>query len=349
MESSLLATFIVELSSIRSYGEGFKILDRISLISKKLYAENEQLFHNVIQKALGFREPDTSIKSAEIEAHNSGKPPESFFYGFFQYKLSDNIGIYDRCWTYYRVTINHYPEFVITFHSNTDERFVFIGDSYFTNDYFLIYRKGILEIYHLKPLNNPTNKIYSGEFLMSSYMAIQRKWGLLILYEHEKRSYFASLKLVNGKYELEKDIRRYDGDTSMSGYYGVYRNGDPRMPDRFYNKEYFTDVEYPLDPLITSLSGHIYKTKNVYPTIDLILMYEYGGFLYDAKNNNIAWVFFKDKELLMFDSFIISENHIVDIITGKSLLLLEYLPQKSSFLLTRKDNDTGYWIWINTP
>lgn len=346
MEASLVATIIEELNNIRSYGEGLKILGKFSLVSKGLIRDNEQLFHSIIQKTLGFKEPNIKIKADENRDIILGRSPKSLFYGFFEFKLMSNES-YEHSWTYYRVDIDRNDtklknyEYNITFVSNNRTKIKFSGIHYFTKDYFLIYKNENLEIYYLR-LDNLIISYKLPE--MKTFKAIQRDWGLIIVCNFDVVVSIGTLKMENGKYKLTMDIAEYsDYDYSVFGYYGPYYK-DVHIDDRSYIEDYFTGTEYALDPIITFPAGHIEQCVNIYPTIDLLYINEIC-LVYDVKKGKVAWLFYPTSGVTC-DSYVIYHNRILDIITGRVLLNLN-TPGGSRIILTRKDDDTGYWIWIN--
>lgn len=340
----IIPIILSAMENIRSYGEGLKVISQAFYtyhLSKELGAKHDQAFHHRIQSVLGFKTPQATVKAQELEDKETGALPMSFFYGFFQiryYKDTDPV----LCWTYYKVyiTLGYSIEFV----SNENQVIRFVGKKYaFTKDYFLIYDKKIISIYHSRPLVD--HKIFEDGIDMKEFIPVQKDKGVMLIYKMNTQFNIAFIS-DKGSFTLLKtftdDLFYNVVGTTVCGYYGIYKS----EIDRISIIDYFTDKEESMPPFITSSSGTV-SVKNEYPEIDAVYLDQEGGFYYDVKNKKIAWIFSEERKRNdKFDSFILNGAWIVDIITGRILLnLIDYTHE---FFLTRKDDNTGYWIWIYT-
>lgn len=68
-----------------------------------------------------------------------------------------------------------------------------------------------------------------------------------------------------------------------------------------------------------------------------------AGLFYDAYKNKISWIF-TDKHS-MIDSFIVSGEKIIDCVTGHIMIDQDQRHIK----LTRRDDDSGYFMWSDRP
>lgn len=339
----IIPIILSEMESVRSYGEGLKVISRAFFIyhlSKELGARHDQAFHHKIQSVLGFKTPQAKVKVQELKDKEMGKMLMSFFYGFFQIRYYRDADP-NLCWTYYKVYITLGSKYSIEFVSNEKQVIGFIGKRYaFTKDYFLIYEKKVITIYHSRPIIN--NKIFERNIDMDDFTFTQREKGVILAYRADRLFNIAFIT-NKGSFTLLKTFTDSVYNVigmAICGYYGMYM---PNM-DRISVIDYFTDKEESMPSFITSSSGSI-SVKNEYPEIDAIYLNQGGGFYYDAKNRKMAWVFSEERKRdSKFDSFILNGLWIVDIITGRILINLEGYANECH--LTRKDDDTGYWIWI---
>lgn len=334
---------IHKLQSIRSYGEGLKeiaIALNLSYINKTLRSENDQLFHYEIQKALGFKTPSSEVKTLEQLAIMTNSPPPSFFYGFFQIRYTQDP-FTEFTWTYYRVkTFNDIVEFT----SNDNKVIKFIGEHYFTKDYFILRHKGdVISIYHMRPLEE--NRIFYNFLNTIKWWitVVQREDGVII--GNIGYANFNLKYIKNDGSVRDININSQFLNLKAFGYYGQYTSicyesggGKTAILD------YFEKKERPVCPAIKNIPRAV-SIKNVYAEIDAFTLIDNIVFFYDSKNERIAWFLnISEYKLRIFDGFVIVDRDIVDLITGRILI-----PSCSDSMisLTRKDDDTGYWIWVH--
>lgn len=320
-----------KVNSARSYGEAMLMLTGNLETAQPFIGISKELenFHKLSLEKLGFEVKDPSLP---------------FYPGFISFAKIDDEDT-EFCWTYYRVlriyfTYNDNKETILI--ANDGKRFKFNGFAQFTKDFMAVHDEGIIRIYHLKPLDE--NIVFQAKLDCKWFIIIQKDNESLFLIYHTG-SVVSKIFISRRESRQLKDLPPEYSNVCMNqcGSYGFYLK-DNKIRDRLFLLDYLTDREIPMISVLTTSSG-MKKVKSIYPGLDAIYVTKRSGFVYDLIKNKVAWIFFYKIQEKIYDSFIICDGAIFDIITYQPLLILSTDEKIYDFFLTRSDDGSGYHMW----
>lgn len=334
MSSNLELVLLERLNDIRTYGEALKILGQYALYFKNINLEEK--YNYKIREVLGL-------------TPKGERGPNSYHFGLFEIRVVEGR-IPSLQWTFYRVNEieadddGHVIGFEFVGNNGEKEEIFFLdrGIYMFTTNYFLLLINNILTIYHLRPLES--HIVFKKEVPFKGFFnVVERYSSLILIYSFEKTSFVIS-KIPFDTWEIIV-LRTLDREriNDRMGYYGFYKN-NPDRPDDLFFIDYISSESHNVHANITYASGAINVAYNVYKTLDIIFINSNVGCIYDAQNAKLAWLFDNNQDYRIYESFFIANNRVIcDIFTGRQLLNLHN--DGISITITRKDDDSGYWVW----
>lgn len=327
---------ISELSSISSYGEGLAAIEKLTYLSKERVEKYKQLFHYVIQRIMGYSVPPNVVISRELREPRT-KHPHSLFYGFFEFRYGSS-GHYEP-WTYYRVQINCSN---ISFIGNNGEEInfsIFSGGAFLTHNYCVIKREEMIHIYHERI--SPEHRLFYGPSPIETIIrVVERPNELVFIYYDD--SGMVSVMFYSFKKGTFSVPDHFTPVLRMHRYFcgslGFYFQSNGKLLCQTYS-----DTRKIISGMPSELINEICFVRNEFKHFDFIYTNLFSGFLYNNLEDRILWSFDTGiPRLLHCDSFSILDNSIVDLVTGRKLFSVD----GTLLSLTRKDDGSGYWVWV---
>lgn len=330
------------LKGIRSYGEALKRLYAHNILSKnisKLLSSPE--IHVAIRKELGF---NSELNPKPDEPDEPSKPnhsPKKQFFGFFERREEilevPNSYAFKQSWTYYRVFTGGYGK-SLCFIDNNNEIIEIKGflSCYFTTDYAIV-NTGIITTIYYQEITNDILTIKR----TTAYNVSQKEDYLILVSKnlsHKEFSVGTVSRDENGwKYTYVRDLEKYENFHHL-GFYGFYSKG---MDSRIRVIKSLNVENWKVADIFPSAKMEEYQVRQAYSTIDMIIIGDNTGAIYDFIENKILWIF--NKKIFIFDTFAIfnEDSNILDLITGMVLI-----HGRNEMRITRKEDGKGYWLWM---
>lgn len=334
----------------RSFGEALRKLSQNLGVSKEMkdFLRSSEVL-SIIKRVLGFRNPPPEL----IRNKNWNK--RTFYDGFMELRSKGEKSKIKRkflsCWSCYRIYRGPGSrDFLLL--DNAGEEINFLSYRLLTTTNYLVSQNGdgeTINVYYKKiKIDLPYSKIEIDD--EETFMIIETERGLIIcvgLLDDE-----GTIGDIKGNTKVylinefgKKFIKTITGNISLlrQGSRGFYISSRGTDFVKTVLIDYFNGEEIAKIPFLKELNSET-TISGFYKNIDRIdLMWKGPGFFYDNKAQMITWIF-SDK-FKNIDSFIFTDKMLLDVITGEPLLFFNFtIPE--SILVTRRDDESGYIIWV---